>query len=182
MIIYTIFIIGSTLPLISPTLGHDLCNWANEGNEAEIRSILTTFDCSDIIKYMKDLVTALHIASSRGYIGVDVNITHSIGLAPLHFAFKNGSEDATIHVAKLLLAFGADINFRDRSGYTALVYAYSASETDPALVQLLIDNNRIRAEFLRNALDVEIHDNTIMTGQDSTKVLIQMVMKVMELV
>jgi hypothetical protein len=28
--------------------------------------------------------------------------------------------------------------------------------------------NRISAEFLRNALDVEIYDNTILTGQDST--------------
>src|SRR5262245_1267907 len=66
--------------------------------------------------------------------GADPNEGRFIGFPPLFLAIQR--QDATL--VRLMIAQGADLHARDRSGSTALMWAASSESGDAAVVEMLL--------------------------------------------
>jgi len=69
-----------------------------------------------------------HAVQTLVAFGADVNrlrLWDTRMLTPLHLAFAGPPQDTTIHIARILIENGANVDFRDSDGWTALLVAAS---------------------------------------------------------
>ncbi|KAF6204280.1 hypothetical protein GE061_002620 [Apolygus lucorum] len=82
------------------------------------------------------------------HAGANLNITNSLGMAPLHIVCSNGGN----FLAQTLLDFGADVNLKDGDGNTPLHIAQAANENATNICRVLVEKGAdLSARNNRNA-------------------------------